>query len=253
MSDEQAQSRKHRSPAYPFMGLETAIERARVVYEKERMHPATVPVMAGHWGFKDKSSGGLQTVSALRQFGLMEEAPGNGAARRVKLTDAARRLIVLPADNPERPRLLAEAARKPTLYAELLEKWGSELPSDQNLRTYLLLERNFNESAVDGAIRNFRSSISFAGLADAGTMSGQEAAGGDDSIGLTMDPLPAMRTAPATAAQSSDGALALSVPYGKGTIAVQVRATGQPITSAMLARVRKYLELAEEDITHDAD
>lgn len=252
MSDEQGQSRKHRSPAYPFMGLETAIERARVIYDKERMHPATVPVMAGHWGFKDKSSGGLQTVSALRQFGLMEEAPGNGPQRRVKLTDTARRLLVLPVDNPERPRLLAEAARKPTLYAELLEKWGSELPSDQNLRTYLLLERNFNESAVDGAIRNFRSSLSFAGLTDSGTMSGQEAAGDDEPGGLTMDPLPTMRTAPVPQS-TADGALALSVPYGKGTIAVQIRATGQPISSAMLARVRKYLELAEEDIANDAE
>jgi hypothetical protein len=44
------------------------------------------------------------------------------------------------------------------------------------------------------------------------------------------------------------GALALNVPFGKGSIAVQVHVTGQPITAAHLARVRKYLELAEEDL-----
>ncbi|MEO8755818.1 MAG: hypothetical protein ABI624_24400 [Casimicrobiaceae bacterium] len=244
-------TRKHRSPAYPFLGLEAAIERAKAVYEKEKLHPATVAVMAGHWGFKDKSSGGLQTVSALRQFGLMEEAAGNGDQRRVKLTDLARRLLLMPAGSPERQALLAEAGRKPTLYGELLDKWGSDLPSDQNLRTHLMLDRNFNESAVDGAIRNFRQTVSFARLDGSGTMSGQEAAADDGSRGFTMDAMPTMRPTPPQS--MPDGALALSVPFGKGSIAVQIRATGQPITSAMLARVRKYLELAEEDITQDAE
>ncbi len=114
-----------------------------------------------------------------------------------------------------------------------------------------MLDRNFNESAVDGAIRNFRHTVSFAGLDGSGTMSGQEAAADDGLSGFTMDAIPAMRVT-ATRQSVTDGALALSVPFGKGSIAVQIRATGQPITSAMLARVRKYLELAAEDIEPEA-
>ena len=37
------------------------------------------------------------------------------------------------------------------------------------------------------------------------------------------------------------------MPFAKGTIAVQVRVTGDAISPAHLARVRKYLELAESD------
>lgn len=45
----------------------------------------------------------------------------------------------------------------------------------------------------------------------------------------------------------SDGVFSMNVPFSKGTISVQVRVTGDAISPAHLARVRKYLELAESD------
>lgn len=174
MADETQGGRRHRSPAYPFLGLEAALGRAKALYEKERLHPAAVPVVTSHWGFQPKSSGGLQTISALRQFGLMDEAAGSGPERRVKLNDVARRLILLPRESDEWQGLAMEAAVKPTLYDEMFEKWGTELPSDQNLRTYLVVDRNFNEASVESVIRNFRDTLSFSGLSKAGTMSGPQ-------------------------------------------------------------------------------
>jgi hypothetical protein len=46
---------------------------------------------------------------------------------------------------------------------------------------------------------------------------------------------------------------ALNVPFAKGSIAVQVRVTGDAIRPAHLARVRKYLELAEQDWNEGAE
>lgn len=47
--------------------------------------------------------------------------------------------------------------------------------------------------------------------------------------------------------QDGSGVFSLSVPYAKGHIAVQVRVTGETLKPSHLAKVRKYLELAEND------
>ena len=51
--------------------------------------------------------------------------------------------------------------------------------------------------------------------------------------------------------KTPDGVFALHLPFAKGTISVQVRVTGDAISPTHLARVRKYLELAEKE--WDAD
>ena len=43
------------------------------------------------------------------------------------------------------------------------------------------------------------------------------------------------------------GLMFLSVPYAKGNITVQIKVSGEALKPYHLARVRKYLELAEED------
>ena len=80
-----ADSKKRtRSPKCPFIDLETAIRRASTFYDSEKRNAASIPVAMKTWGYNDKSSGGQQTVSTLKEFGLMEDF-GSKAARRVKL------------------------------------------------------------------------------------------------------------------------------------------------------------------------
>lgn len=45
----------------------------------------------------------------------------------------------------------------------------------------------------------------------------------------------------------TENVFSLSVPFSKGTINVQVSVTGGAIRPAHLARVRKYLQLAEDE------
>lgn len=42
---------KERSPNFPFITLESAIERAQQFYDKEKRSGAPFPVTAGHWGY----------------------------------------------------------------------------------------------------------------------------------------------------------------------------------------------------------
>ncbi len=52
----------------------------------------------------------------------------------------------------------------PRIHAELWERYGSDLPSDQSLKRYLVLEKNFNEAAVDELLEEYKQTIAFAGL-----------------------------------------------------------------------------------------
>src|SRR5713101_1673177 len=78
-----------RSPMYPFISLRKALERARDFYKAQHQHATPIAAAVGVWEFAAKSSGGLQTVSALKQFGLMTESEDDTDARKVQLTDSA--------------------------------------------------------------------------------------------------------------------------------------------------------------------
>ncbi len=243
--------RKHRSPAYPFVNLETAITRARELYGKERSHPTRIGTVAGHWGFGVKSSGGMQTIAALKQYGLLEGSGGNHADRKVKLTDLARRILLLPEDSPDRSQLLREAALRPSLFSEMFSKWHSELPSDENIRSYLLLDRNFNDGTVSSVIRNFRDTLGYSGAMDSDTMSDA----GDDSDWSSRDEseesmetaASAERRAPAS---SPAAAMVFSWPLARGVMA-EVRLSGGEIKPEHLERLRQYLDLAKVAVATD--
>jgi hypothetical protein len=74
-----------------------------------------------------------------------------------------------------------------------------------------------------------------------------------DMAGLTFNEAASAPALPApeqpTAAKPMDpeGVFSLIVPFAKGSIRVQVTVTGEALTKAHLARVRRYLELAETD------
>jgi len=103
----------------------------------------------------------------MRSHGLLDDSRTQKTSGKVILTDLGVRLVAdEKAVNPDRPQLLKEAALKPTIYANLWEKYGGELPSDELLEYQLKTERGFTETAAKTFIRNFRSSLAYAGVSD---------------------------------------------------------------------------------------
>jgi hypothetical protein len=150
-------SRLIRSPSYPFIGLSEAVERARTLYAAGRRSTVSADAAAEAWGYSPKSSGGKQTIAALRAFGLLE---GEGS---VRLTDRGVH-IVLAEESAERDRLLHQAALAPPVYLRLWERYGPDLPSDKGLQTHLVLEMGFNENSVVDVIRGYKATLDFAKL-----------------------------------------------------------------------------------------
>jgi hypothetical protein len=149
---------KHRSPNYPAIGLEKALERAQAIKEQAGKHPMPVGVAHKAWGYR--TGAGDQQVAALKSYGLIEVL-GAKDKRQLQLTDAAWRIL---GNAPDRAELLKSAALNPDIHKQVWEKYGGELPADSIIREYLIWERKFNDAFVDSFIAQLRGTIAYANL-----------------------------------------------------------------------------------------
>lgn len=152
---------KHRSPNFPSLNLEKALEKTKEIFESYKT--SWVPERAAHefWGNAAYGSQGLLCTAALKAYGLIQ-VDGSGKNRRISVSEPARR-ILLKDDNYD--NLLKETALLPPLHRELWNHYEGFLPaSDESFRKYLLIEKNFNEKSVDSFIAQFRSTIALTGL-----------------------------------------------------------------------------------------
>jgi len=167
----ESRKRKPRSPSYPGIPLQEAIEKARALYRAEGRNAAPVDAILATWGYKPKSGGGLVALAALKKFGLVEDE-GAGADRRAKLSGQGFSIIVDERpESPDREQSIREAALKPTIHAELWQKGNGSLPSDATMAYELKRDRGFTESGAREFIQQFKATVAFARLAESGSMS----------------------------------------------------------------------------------
>lgn len=162
MSQNEDGGRKERSPSYPFISLPKALERARAFSDAHKRSPTRLASAAETWGYAPTSSGLLQTASALKAFGLLEDL-GKGAERKVQLTDLAQR-ILHDARPGAKEAAIKEAALRPRLFAEYADKWLPERPSDSHCLSELRLDRGFTEVASRMFLRSFDETVTYANL-----------------------------------------------------------------------------------------
>jgi len=176
---------KERSPNYPGIDLGTALEKARILREREGKHYAPAETILHHWGYVPKSSGGLISLSALKKFGLIDDE-GKGEKRQVKLSDLALRILLDDReDSRERIEAMQEAALNPTIHQKLWKQYGAELPSDENLLVILRRDEHFTDNAATDLIKEYRSTIELAKLKKSDIMSGREKDKKEDFMTLT--------------------------------------------------------------------
>lgn len=156
-----SEAQRKKSPRAPTMALDEALERALRAYERERLHPAPTEVFAQNIGYKSANNGSaLQAIASLRYLGLVER-PKDGQLAVTKEVEAYK----FAPDETIRKSLLIGFLKAPPLYAELLERFQSGLPSDANLR-YELIQRGFLPQTAESASQAFRRSVAFVGYFD---------------------------------------------------------------------------------------
>lgn len=166
MSDE-SPAKRFRSPPFPALSLPQALERAEQLYRQEREHLAPLASAAKAWNMSPTSSNPVVTVGALRQYALVEDE-GSGATRKIRLTHDALRIILdkVPT-SPSRQEALKRAFLAPKVFQELWSRWKADLPSDQTIINYLVLDRRlsnqapFSEQSASELLANYRASMPF--------------------------------------------------------------------------------------------
>lgn len=148
---------RKKSPRAPSIPLDDALERASKIYEQERIHPAPADVIAQHMGYKDANSGrALAALASLRYYGLLERnSQGNLA-----VTKDVESFKYAPNDELRRS-YVRRFLTTPPVFAELLDRYGSELPSEANLR-YELIQRGFLPAAAETLVGVLKKSLEFA-------------------------------------------------------------------------------------------
>lgn len=152
-----AKRKIHRSPNYPSMGLKEALDKARLIYNAEKRTLGSVEVLQADMGYTVGTGPAGRAVSALKQYGLLDEKDG-----QYRISDSAFALLELSHGSDEYRSALKEAALKPAMFSELLTKYAGNIPSDTNLRDFLLKVKKFNPVSVGDFIRIFRETVELA-------------------------------------------------------------------------------------------
>jgi hypothetical protein len=150
---------RKKNPRAPSMALDEAVARVQKAYDKEQLRAAPTDAVAQSLGYKGANNGSaLSALASLRYYGLMER-PKDGhlaVSKEFERFKSAR-------SAPQRQAALIGFLKKPQLYAQLLEKYESGLPSDADLRAEMI-QRGFNAAAAESALATFRRSVDFAGM-----------------------------------------------------------------------------------------
>ncbi len=148
---------------FPFINLEKGLGRAEALYKADdRGADMSVPTAFEVWDYSDKSSGGHQTLAALKMYGLLIESESD-VGRKIRLSDEALRYFRDERDE-ERTKLLRQFALSPPLIRTLWNEWGAQLPSDTVARSHLKIERKLNEQSARTFLGIYKYNLAFTGL-----------------------------------------------------------------------------------------
>lgn len=156
-------STKNVGTRFPFINLEKAIGRAKELFDADQKgREMTIAAAFTVWGYSEKSSGGFQTIAALKMYALVKDSNG-GDSRKIGLTDSA--LWYFRDEREEEKKKLArEFALAPKLIAALWDEWHASPPADPVARSHLKAERGLNDQGARSLLAIYKENLAFAEL-----------------------------------------------------------------------------------------
>ena len=153
VTDDNVRGRE-RSPSFPAIGLTKAVERTRELHAKAKRFPVLLGDVGPNWGMTSTSSAVVQNIAALLAYGLLESERTENGPRRVRVSEMGWRILE-DARPGVRDELLAQAARRPKLLAEYIEKWGADRPDDAHAISQLKFDSHLSDDAAARFLRVF--------------------------------------------------------------------------------------------------
>ena len=171
---KEASMPKDRSPGYPHINLEQALAKVAAIYTLTKGHATSPEEVHKGLGFSPNTGPAMKTTASIIQFGLLE-AEGRGSSRKIRLSDLALRIVRDErGHSPERAAAMREAAKLPTIYQALAERFGLELPEPSVMETALKLDYGFTDKAAPVVTKKFLETLEFVdSLGDRGSSDGR--------------------------------------------------------------------------------
>jgi len=143
--------------------LEKALGRAKELFDADQKgREMTISGAFGVWGYSEKSSGGFQTIAALKMYALIKDSSA-GDSRKIRLTDSAL-WYFRDEREEEKKRLAREFALAPKLIAALWQEWHASPPADPVARSHLKAERGLNDQGARSLLAIYKENIAFSEL-----------------------------------------------------------------------------------------
>ena len=152
----------NRSPAYPSVSLPVALERVKLLHNALGKVEMSLSEALDCWGYKHRGSAGHRLVSAMAGFGLLGSS-GVGDKRQLRISKVLLdNFLSDKVAEHEKSEAIREFAIKPEIYRVLWELWDYDLPSDDELKQFLVDELSFNPRMAPQLLRGYRKTLEFA-------------------------------------------------------------------------------------------
>jgi len=152
-----------RGTANPYVGLEQSIFLVDQLKKAVGRGPFSKDVAAQGLNHQSASGPALGKIAALVHFGLLSRNKN-----AYSITNLADR-ILLPVSDEDKAIAIIEAAKKPKLYRQLVEKYQNQaLPI--LLNNILVRDYGINEKRSKNVAKDFIKSLEFAGILDNGVV-----------------------------------------------------------------------------------
>jgi len=194
--DADAAGQRDRSPGYPVVSLEMALQRLAEFEAHFKRSGARAEKVGDAWGIAAKPYAG-RIVAALRYYGILDYQ-GSGTDRIVVVSDEGREYLRAQQEDTKQ-EVIREAALRPTAIAKFWSKWGVDHPADAARLDELILDNGFSEAGARHFLKVYDATISYAKLSDSDKMVSYEpsqaamATVGNATVGPNANPTSAAR------------------------------------------------------------
>lgn len=246
-------NKKMRSPNYPSIPLEAAIELARKLWDKNKQNAVAFDFALGILGYSPKSSAGAQALAALTAYGLFN-VQGIKNERRVSISDLALKIILdWKPDSPSRLLLLREAALKPLQFTKIKEEYPHNPPAIDALIYDLPLKHKFNPNSAKDFASVFLKTMDYAKVYESDIIPDESKTPEDESMISQSEtigengPAGSVKVIPQKSGTAAGDREKAMYSLG-GDLKVKIIFSGRsPITSKNIEKLMNLLNINKED------
>lgn len=194
---------RSRSPNYPAIPLEQAIDLVRQIHSKSRTNVIDRESAAKDMGYSGLTGRSIAMLGALAQYGLVARA-GKGDLRVTPVAVD----ILHGLTEADKKTALRQAGTAPKLFKSIYDRFTDGVPSENVIRSFLI-QQGYADNAISPAIKAFQHTNQF--LQEAGVTDSDGVEDADESdVSLPEEPevqvsLPALIPTPSPAPPAPHG------------------------------------------------